>query len=293
MDGIRQSLATKASSLSGLDPMRYLTSFDRGKVILEKGTTVREFTLTISERQIEVAPGISFPAWTYNGSVPGPTLRATEGDVVRVRVRNWAQSEHTVHFHGVHPSSMDGVHPIAPGNEGLYEFVAEPAGLQFYHCHTSPLALHMNRGLFGAFVIDPRQPRAEAHELVMILHGWDLNFDSKNDLYAINGAANFYTNNPVPLTLGRLTRIYLLNALEYEPLETFHMHANFFHLFKTGARHIADDFTDVVALAQAERCILEFTYRFPGRYMFHSHRSWAAESGCMGEFVVSLDPPEP
>jgi FtsP/CotA-like multicopper oxidase with cupredoxin domain len=286
-DPIRHALQDKVLKLEGLDPMRYLTNFDFGTTTTVSGRTVREFTVIASETRIEIAPGIYFPAWTYNNSVPGPTLRCKEGDLLRIRLLNHSQAEHTIHFHGVHASSMDGVYePVQPGKERLYEFIAEPSGLQFYHCHTVPVGLHMNRGLFGALIIDPKVPRPDAHELVMTLHGWDVDFDGKNELYAINGGANFYHHNPVSLAAGKPIRIYLTNALEYEPVETFHIHANFFHLFRTGARAVPDDYTDVVTLAQAERCILEFTYQTPGRYMFHSHRNWAAELGCMGTFQV-------
>ncbi len=288
-NAIRQGLSNKVMRLSGLDPMRYLTAFDYGTVTSVNSRTVREFTLVLAENRIEIAPGIYFTAWTYNSSVPGPTLRCTEGDLLRVRLVNLSRSEHTIHFHGIHASSMDGVYEaVQPGGEGLYEFTAEPAGLQFYHCHTVPVGLHMNRGLFGAFIIDPRVPGAEAHEMMMVLHGWDTNFDGKNEVYAINGGANFYRDNPIPLSAGKLVRIYLINALEYEPLETFHIHANFFRLFRTGSRTAVDNYTDIVSLGQAERCSLEFTYNLPGLFMFHSHRSVAAERGMMGHFNVSI-----
>ena len=73
---------------------------------------MREYTLTATDREIEVAPGVFFPAWTYNGTVPGPVLRATEGDLLRVRFVNAGSHPHTIHFHGIHPTNMDGVFEI-------------------------------------------------------------------------------------------------------------------------------------------------------------------------------------
>jgi FtsP/CotA-like multicopper oxidase with cupredoxin domain len=64
---------------------------------------VREYTLTAIDKDIEVAPGVFFPAWTYNGTVPGPVLRATEGDLLRVRLVNGGSHPHTIHVHGIHP----------------------------------------------------------------------------------------------------------------------------------------------------------------------------------------------
>jgi FtsP/CotA-like multicopper oxidase with cupredoxin domain len=120
---------------------------------------VREVELVAENREIEVAKGIRFPAWTYNGTVPGPVIRATEGDTLRVRFRNEGTHPHSIHFHGIHPPRMDGVlDPVPPGKSFTYEFEARPYGMQLYHCHTSPLSQHLHRGLYGAFVIDPPEP---------------------------------------------------------------------------------------------------------------------------------------
>ena len=79
---------------------------------------VREYTLTATDREIEVAPGVFFPAWTYNGTVPGPVLRATEGDTLRVNFVNGGSHPHTIHFHGIHPTDMDGVFEVVePGRQ--------------------------------------------------------------------------------------------------------------------------------------------------------------------------------
>src|SRR5918996_4649286 len=86
---------------------------------------VREYTIRALDREIEIAPGVFFPAWTYNGTVPGPVLRATEGDVLRVNFTNAGSHPHTIHFHGIHPADMDGVFEIVePGRTFLYEFEA-------------------------------------------------------------------------------------------------------------------------------------------------------------------------
>ena len=110
---------------------------------------VREYTLRATDREIEIAPDVFFPAWTYNGTVPGPVIRATEGDLLRIRFRNEGTHPHSIHFHGIHAPRMDGVlDPVAPGDSFTYEFEARPYGMQAYHCHTSPLAQHMQRGLY-------------------------------------------------------------------------------------------------------------------------------------------------
>ena len=101
---------------------------------------VREYTLVAEDRQIEVAKGVFFSAWTFNGTSPGPVIRATEGDLLRVKLANASSHPHTIHFHGIHPADMDGVFEIVePGASFTYEFPARPYGMHLYHCHSPPL----------------------------------------------------------------------------------------------------------------------------------------------------------
>jgi manganese oxidase len=285
---VAAALSLPVRRLQGFDPRAFLTAFDWGRASpWRKGRTLREYTLTAEDRTLEIAPGIFFPAWTYNGTVPGPTLRCREGDRVRVHFENRSQAEHTVHFHGIHPANMDGVvELVKPGDSYVYEFDAEPYGLQLYHCHVPPVDLHMNRGLYGAMIIDPQRPRPPATELVLVSAAWDVNFDQRNEIYALNGPANFYRDNPIVIRVGERVRIYLVNALEFDPINSFHLHANFFTALRQVGRGEVEDYTDVIALCQAERRILELSYRHPGTYMFHAHQNLFAEKGGMGHFRV-------
>jgi FtsP/CotA-like multicopper oxidase with cupredoxin domain len=276
----------------GFDPTAFLTKFDTGTVSKRaNGQTVREFEIVAVDRKIEVMPGVFYDAWTYNGQVPGPTLRATEGDLIRVHFSNGAAHEHTIHFHGFHAADMDGVfEQVPPGGSYLYEFEARPFGVQLYHCHTMPLKRHIAKGLYGALIIDPKTPRPPAHELVMVMNGFDVNFDGENEIYAVNTVPFAYQVQPIALQRGQLNRIYLLNALEFDLLNSLHIHANFFNLFKTGTSLTPHEFTDTVSMGQGERHILEFTYDRPGKFMFHAHQSEFAELGWMGLFDVKDRP---
>ena len=91
---------------------------------------VREYTLVARDEELEIAPGVFFPAWTYNGTVPGPVIRATEGDILRVRFANAGAHPHTIHFHGIHPTNMDGVFEIVgPGEELHVRVPGAPCGV--------------------------------------------------------------------------------------------------------------------------------------------------------------------
>jgi FtsP/CotA-like multicopper oxidase with cupredoxin domain len=283
------TLAERLKKPEGLDPMTYLTTFDYGRVSqLPGGRTLREYYLAAVDKEIEVAPGVMFPAWTYNGQVPGPTLRATEGDLLRIHFTNGSAHPHTIHFHGIHPANMDGVFEIvAPGKNFVYEFDAEPFGLHLYHCHTMPLAKHIAKGLYGTFIIDPKAGRPKAdHEFVMMMNGFDIDFDNENDFYAVNSAAFFYQHNPIPIKVGALVRIYLVNILEFDQSNSFHLHANFFNYYPTGTRLEPNEFTDTIAQMQGQRGILEFRYKFPGTFMVHAHKTEFAELGWTGLFKV-------
>ena len=153
------------------DPESYLREFDYGTVSeLEDGTILREFTITARDDQVmEVSPGVFYNVWTFNGSVPGPTIRATEGDLVRVHFSNEGSKSHTMHFHGIHKAEMDGVFEnVGPGGKFIYEFLAEPVGLHLYHCHVHPVEEHIAHGLYGAYIVDPKEGRIPADELVFL-----------------------------------------------------------------------------------------------------------------------------
>jgi manganese oxidase len=276
---------------NGFDPHQILTDFDGGEVSKDRsGRTVREYEFVAINKEIEVAPNVFFPAWTYNGRVPGPTIRCTEGDRIRIRFLNTTEHPHTIHFHGIHSAKMDGVPgagEIVGGGEFVYDFIAEPFGTHLYHCHSTPLPVHIHRGLYGAFIVDPKKGRPDANEMVMVMNAFDTNFDKENEVYAVNTVAFAYANRPIPIERGRLQRAHVINVTEFDPLNSIHLHANFFHLYRTGTSLVPDEFTDIISMGQAERHMIEFTYDEPGHFMFHAHQSEFVELGWMSAFEVS------
>jgi FtsP/CotA-like multicopper oxidase with cupredoxin domain len=281
------------------DPVAYLRAWNFSDLSPEKraavyresprpdGSLLREYEIYAVDREIEIAPGVFFPAWTYNGQVPGPTIRATEGDRIRVTFRNLGSHPHSIHFHGWHPPEMDGSLPgqeVLPGASFVYEFDADPFGLHLYHCHTVPLKRHIHKGLYGTFIIDPKGGRPPADEMVMVMNGFDTNFDAENEVYAVNTIANAYMHEPIPVQVGRPVRVYLVNLTEFDLINSFHLHGMFFDVYRTGTTLAPGETTDTLMLCQGERAILETTFRYPGDYMFHAHQSEFAELGWMGLF---------
>ncbi|MBD1371738.1 multicopper oxidase domain-containing protein [Hazenella sp. IB182357] len=265
-----------------------LYNFDYGKVSkLPDGRTLREYEMFAQEKEVEIAGGVYYPAWTYNGRVPGPTIRATEGDLLRIHFTNGATHPHTIHFHGKHPGNMDGVYEIInPGESFTYEFTAEPFGLHLYHCHVMPLKKHIEKGMYGAFIIDPKEPREKMTEMVMVMNAFDTDFDGENEFYTVNGLANAYMDRPIQLKVGEKVRVYCVNVTEFDLINSFHLHGDVFKLYRTGTSLTQYEITDTVTMCQGERAILEFKFDFPGKYMFHAHQSEFAELGWMGVFEV-------
>lgn len=299
---------------NGFDPLELLYEWDYGKTSqLPNGQTLREYHIAAVDKEIEVAPGIFFPAWTYNGRVPGPSIRCVEGDRIRIKFVNAGSHPHTIHFHGIHSASMDGVPgvgagEIMPGEETFYEFDAFPFGCHLYHCHANPLKRHIHKGLYGAFVIDPdpeRHPGEDGliarqrnhqypeingfNEMVMVMNGFDTNFDGDNEIYAANSIAFAYMMEPIKIRRDQVQRLYLVNITEFDPINSMHIHANFFDYYDHGTTLKPTLKTvDTIMQCQAQRGILEFSFKDfePGLYMFHAHQSEFAELGWMGFFEV-------
>ncbi|MFB6236740.1 MAG: multicopper oxidase domain-containing protein [Halopenitus sp.] len=338
------------------DPHEFLRSFNTGRdgqdnvpqrVYKENGRTVREFELTAVDTTISIAPGIEFPAWAYNGQVPGPTLRAVEGDLIRVKFKNLGRHAHTIHPHlrNLNPK-MDGIPQNGPGvldtgESFTYEWIAQPAGTHFYHCHSLPLKEHIHRGLYGTIIVDPDPERVrenprdyvnyqgpmtrelrkelvaeaksrnheypendEVQELVMVMNAFDTNFDGGNEVYAANTRAFAYgvgetdgqgnwkpgqTIRPIQVDGQKPIRIYLSNATEFDLINSFHTHSQFFDYYDHGTMLKPTRKTvDTIEQVQAQRGIIELDYsdHQPGLYMFHAHVSEFAELGWMSFFEV-------
>lgn len=296
---------------NGFDPSKMLTDWDTGTVSqLPDGRTLRTYEIVAEDKEIEIVPGVMFPAWTYGGRVPGPAIRVTEGDRLRIVFKNESSHNHTMHFHGIHAARMDGVPgagEVLPGAEFTYEFDAFPFGCHLYHCHSLPLKRHIHKGMYAAFIIDPDPARhpdqaavaktrllgspenKEWQEFVMVMNAFDTDFDGENEVYAVNTVGHHYTKYPIRIDRSRPVRVYLINVTEFDPINSLHLHANFFDYYDHGTQLTPTLKTiDTVMQCQAQRGILEFSFKNHevGHYMFHAHQSEFAELGWMGLFDV-------
>jgi len=297
---------------NGFTPTELLTVFDYGETSIDPdGRAVREWTITAVDKEIEIAPGVFFPAWTYNGRVPGPALRCVEGERLRIQFNNGGTHPHSIHLHSIHPARMDGISgagQVAPGDSFTYEVDAKPFGCHLYHCHTVPLKRHIHKGLYGTLIIDPdpeRHPEqrdaalgrrhgtpehARWQEFVMVMNGFDTNFDDENEFYAMNSIAFAYAHEPIQVARSRPIRVYLVNVTEFDPINSFHLHGNFYDYYDHGTTLTPTlRMVDTVIQCQGQRGLIEidFSGHEPGLYMFHAHQSEFAELGWMSFFEVT------
>ncbi len=239
------------------------------------GGSVRHFDLTAEVATLTVKPGLSIHAWTYNGSVPGPTLRVRAGDVVEVSLHNQLPEGTTLHWHGLAvPNGEDGVagvtqDPVPPGDSVTYRFLASNPGTFWYHSHQDS-ASQVDRGLYGALVVDPRDPSRDATDTALVYDEWPLALEEAsppppNDYswvadvtFSVNGKTGAAIE-PVRVRPGQLARLRLVNAGYF---------SHFIYLDEAPWRVVALDGHEVtdgpatdeaVAVGPGERVDVEFT----------------------------------
>lgn len=253
---------------------------------------VKVFELVASKVQWEVEPGRRVEAMVYNGQLPGPEIRVTEGDKVRVVLRNDLDASTSIHFHGLStPNAMDGVPfvtqpPIKPGETFAYEFVAKPVGSHMYHSHHDA-AKQVSLGLLGAFVVEPKDPKTRPlfdREYTMILndgpHGFTLNGKS------------FPATEPLKAKLGEKVLIRYMN--EGMMIHPMHLHGMPMQVIaKDGYLLPQPYYCDTLNISPGDRWDVIVDSDNPGTWAFHCHVLSHAESsqGMFGMVTVLIVEP--
>ena len=240
---------------------------------------VKVFELTASEIQWEVTPGQMVGAMAYNGQLPGPQLRVREGDRVRVVLKNELKQSSAIHFHGLElPNDMDGVPfitqpPVKPGESFTYEFTVPEgnSGSHMYHSHHNA-ATQVGLGLLGAFIVEPRKPRAIEKvdkDYILILNDGAHGF-------TINGKG-FPATQPFTAKLGDKIRIrYMNEGMMIHPMHLHGMHMTV--IDKDGWAQPQPWKCDTLNIAPGERWDVIVNCNNPGTWAFHCHILPHAES---------------
>lgn len=273
---------------------------------------VRSFTLVAQEVDWELLAGTTVRAWTYNGQLPGPELRVTEGDLVRVTLINQLPVPTAIHWHGVNvPNAMDGVpgltqEAVPPGGTFTYEFTATNPGTRWYHSHQDP-EVQVALGLYGALIIEPRTPPPDApafdREYTYLLSEWALALTpavatgaaalptsgpgaphSKEpdfDLFLMNGKAGDAVPS-IDVKPGQRVLVRLINAGSL--VHVMHLHGHSFRIVATDGNPVppaAQLTKDSVTLGPSERLDLLFVADNPGIWLFHCHIEHHMANGMM------------
>jgi FtsP/CotA-like multicopper oxidase with cupredoxin domain len=241
---------------------------------------VKVFRLECRAVQWEYAPGQRVEAWTYNGVVPGPEIRVTEGDTVRVEVANRLAQSTSIHWHGlIVPNSMDGVPfitqpPIKPGASFTYEFTVRPgnAGSHMYHSHHNA-AEQVTKGLLGAFIVEPRDPSTRPafdREYTLVLN------DGPIGGFTLNGKS-FPATRPLAARLGERVLVrYMNEGLMIHPM---HLHGMPMTVIAQDGWLLPQPYVcDTLNIAPGQRFDAIIEASEPGAWAFHCHILSHAES---------------
>ena len=262
--------------------------------------TTHEETWTMTEDEVEVAPGVKQTRWLFNGQAPGPTLRGKVGDKFKITIKNEGTMGHSVDFHAGEVNPDENMKTIDPGQSLTYEFTAHRSGIWMYHCSTAPMSLHIANGMAGAVVIDPPELGDVDAEYTMIAdeiflgdeNGADADRVSNGeyDLMAFNYYPNQYDLEPLHAKVGDKVRIWLLNVGPDQPLSFHVVGEQFDTVYKEGdflIKDLDDAGSQAVDLLPAQGGFVEMTFNEPGTYSFVNHIMTSAEKGQHGQIVVT------
>jgi FtsP/CotA-like multicopper oxidase with cupredoxin domain len=235
------------------------------------------FDITMKPVVWEIAPGKTVETFSYNGIVPGPEIRVTEGDKLRFQVKNELPESSSIHWHGIHlPNKMDGVPfvtqpPIKPGESFTYEFVAKPAGSHMYHSHHNA-ADQVTRGLLGAFVVEPKDKSKDPEydsDYTMVLNDYNVGL-------TINGKS-FPATGAIVAEKGERIRVRFMNeGLQIHPM---HLHGFYMTVFAQDGFNLPQPYNcDVLNIAPGQRFDVLIEADEPGVWAFHCHILNHAES---------------
>lgn len=288
------------------------------------GGEIRDFTLEIVPTDIDTGAGL-WRAWSFNGQVPGPTLTANVGDILRVTVVNKHNLTHSFHTHlapadlasdGSQINTITGIGGMAmipPGESYTYTLKATLPGISYYHCHSAagghPISHHMAQGLYGAILIkDPAEAPIKTEVVMMGERGFDVENHSApyfimngkglpggerklEEVFAEQGVAGVVAQlgKTIPIMRGRVGEPIEIAVINIgDAVHTFHMHGMSAYSQEQQPGHPVPAQTVQLAPGAVDR--IRLTPTDSGLWLFHCHVVTHADQGMIGVFLV--DPKE-
>ena len=253
----------------------------------------------IHDTLIEVSKGVRYRAWSFEGRVPGPTVRVTQGDSVDFTLVNHGTIPHSMDFHAAQIAPNKYYVNVNPNDSIHYRFIAEVPGVFMYHCGTAPVAAHIANGMYGALIVDPRISRPPAHEFVFVQSefylvpdtssqphslSWDRLLGLAPDYVTFNGRSAQYSTHPISVKVNELLRLYVVNAGPNR-FSSFHVVGGIFErVFVDGSQASPLVGVQTVSVPVGGGSIFEIRLKQAGEYPFVTHAFADATKGAVGVF---------
>jgi len=262
---------------------------------------VVQVDLVAKRELVKVAPGVKMKAWTFNGSVPGPVIRAREGDTIQVSLRNADKGmAHSVDFHAAQISPQTGFADVLPGKTKAFSFIARRPGVFMYHCGTSPVLQHIGMGMYGAIVVDPVGGRPPVNETVLVqseFYGpvkdgrikptYEAMRTEAPTYTAFNGRAFRYRDKPIQIAVGEPQRVYVV-AAGPTLASDFHVVGEIFDTVEPdGSPFNQLQGVSTYGVPAGGGAMFELTFDEAGEYPFVTHSFRWADAGAMGFFAAN------
>ena len=204
--------------------------------------------MTARELNLHITKDVVVPAWTFNGTVPGPIVHVRQGDTVHFTLRNEGRLPHSMDFHAAQIDPKTAFRSIVPGQEVSFTFQPKHAGAFMYHCGTQPVLMHIGSGMYGAIIVDPPTPLPQAKEFVLVQSEFYVGKDASGkpsldyqrmlstmpDYVSFNGIAGQYQEEPIVVKKGDRVRFYVVSAGPTHPCN-FHIVGEQFDAVYLGA----------------------------------------------------------
>jgi nitrite reductase (NO-forming) len=259
----------------------------------------KDVTLVTQDATRYVAKDVAYAAWTFEGTIPGRALRAVEGDTINVtlKVDPKAVTGHSVDFHSAKTAPDKNYRTIMPGQSLEFSFPAKYPGVFMYHCGTPPALMHIGAGMYGVMVVDPKEGRSPAQELVLVQSDFYLKDGGDGvmvadytkmigngamDFCVFNGYANQYVENPIDVEVKAPIRMFVLNAGP-NAWSSFHVVGTVFDkAYVNGNPRNELVGLQSIAIGPGDGVVVEFTLDEPGAYPFVNHAFGHAAHGAVG-----------
>jgi len=265
--------------------------------------STKTFTLTVERKRVGVGAGMTYNAWTYDGTVPGPVLKVVQGDEVKINLVNHTKDAHGINVHAaqISPEHFTG----DPMKSVSYSFPANVPGVFIYHCTAPPILDHIASGMYGMMIVEPKAgwPNGDAQEVTIVqselygipdAHGFIVGSHGKivqarPDFVVFNGALNKYSfDHPIDIKVGKLVRVFFVNAGPSLTSAFYVTGVLFDTVYKSGNPANALHGLNTLAVPPSDGAVFEFRVTQPGYYQFMDQNRAQQYKGANGDFHAIL-----